>query len=125
MAAFLQVYDSRHLQADCQKPASALEPYTRQLSMGYLYLFLLIHTTVDTVVLYVFLWQGVVSFWNWAGRLNSSQRCSSVIVWLNVNGIGHMTKLLCDQLVKTVVCYYLQVASAVQLSVAWELSSDW
>ena len=62
MAAFLQVYDSRHLQADCQKPGSALEPYTQQLSMGYLYLFLLIHTTVDTVVLYVFLWQGVVSF---------------------------------------------------------------
>jgi len=39
MAAYRQVYDSRHLQADCQEPGSALEPYARQSSMGYLYLF--------------------------------------------------------------------------------------
>ena len=39
MAAYRPVYESRrHLQADCQDPGSALEPYTRQLSMGYLYL---------------------------------------------------------------------------------------
>ena len=31
------VYDSRHLQADCQEPASAPEPYARQSSMGYMY----------------------------------------------------------------------------------------
>ena len=35
MAAYHPVYDSRHLQADCQ---SASEPYTRQSSIGYLYL---------------------------------------------------------------------------------------
>jgi len=34
-----QVYDSRHLQADCREPGSALEPYARQSSMGYLYLY--------------------------------------------------------------------------------------
>jgi len=28
MAAYRQVYDSRHLQADCQEPGSVLEPYT-------------------------------------------------------------------------------------------------
>ena len=28
MAAYRRVYDSRHLQADCQKPGSAPEPYT-------------------------------------------------------------------------------------------------
>jgi len=28
MAAYRQVYDSRHLQADCQEPGSAPEPYT-------------------------------------------------------------------------------------------------
>ena len=33
-----QVYDSSHLQADCQEPRSAPEPYARQSSMGYLYL---------------------------------------------------------------------------------------
>jgi len=33
-----QVYDSSHLQADCQEPGSAPEPYARQSSMGYLYL---------------------------------------------------------------------------------------
>jgi len=38
MAAYSRVYDSRHLQADCQEPGSAPEPYARQSSMGYLYL---------------------------------------------------------------------------------------
>jgi len=38
MAAYRRVYDSRHLQADCQAPGSAPEPYARQSSMGYLYL---------------------------------------------------------------------------------------
>ena len=38
MAAYRQVYDSRHLQADCQETGSAPEPYARQSGMGYLYL---------------------------------------------------------------------------------------
>jgi len=38
MAACRRNYDSRHLQADCQEPGSAPEPYARQSSMGYLYL---------------------------------------------------------------------------------------
>jgi len=40
MAAYRRVYDSRHLQADCQEPGSAPEPCARQSSTGYLYLFL-------------------------------------------------------------------------------------
>ena len=40
MAAYRWVYDSLHLQIDCQELGSALEPYTRQFSMGYLYPFL-------------------------------------------------------------------------------------
>ena len=36
MAAYCRVYDSRHLQADCQKPGSAPEPYAQQSSVGYL-----------------------------------------------------------------------------------------
>jgi len=43
MAAYRRVYDSRHLQADCQEPGSAPEPYARQSSMGYLYLFTAVH----------------------------------------------------------------------------------
>ena len=39
MTAYLWVYDSCHLQADCQELGSAPEPYARQSSMGYLYLF--------------------------------------------------------------------------------------
>ena len=39
MAAYRWVYDSRHLQADCQEPESAPEPYARQSSTGCLYLF--------------------------------------------------------------------------------------
>jgi len=38
MAAYRQVYDSRHLQADCQELGSALEPYALQSSMGNLIL---------------------------------------------------------------------------------------
>ena len=30
MPAYRRVYDSRHLQADCQEPGSAPEPYARQ-----------------------------------------------------------------------------------------------
>jgi len=29
VAAYRRVYDSRHLQADCQEPGSAPEPYAR------------------------------------------------------------------------------------------------
>jgi len=39
MAAYRQVYDSRHLQVDYQEPGSAPEPYVRQSSIGYLYFF--------------------------------------------------------------------------------------
>jgi len=39
MAAYRRIYDSRHLQADCQELGSAPEPYARQSSMAYLYLF--------------------------------------------------------------------------------------
>ena len=39
MAAYRRVYDSRHLQADCQEAGSAPEPFARQSSIGYLYLF--------------------------------------------------------------------------------------
>ena len=30
MAAYCRVYDSRHLQADCKEPGSAVEPYAQQ-----------------------------------------------------------------------------------------------
>ena len=39
MAACCRVYDSRNLQADCQEPGSAPEPYAWQSSMGSVYLF--------------------------------------------------------------------------------------
>jgi len=38
MAAYRRVYDSRHLQADCQELGSAPEPYAGQSSMGYLFI---------------------------------------------------------------------------------------
>ena len=39
MAAYRQVYDSRHVhQADCQELGLAPEPYARQSSTSYLYL---------------------------------------------------------------------------------------
>ena len=41
MADYRRVYDSRNLQADCQEPGSAPEPYALYSSMGYIYLFTL------------------------------------------------------------------------------------
>ena len=35
MAAYRRIFDSSHLQADCQEPGSAPETYARQSSMGY------------------------------------------------------------------------------------------
>jgi len=43
MAAYRWVYDSRHLQVDCQEPGSAAEPYARQSSMDYIYLFMIMN----------------------------------------------------------------------------------
>ena len=37
MAAYRRVYDSRHLQADCQEPGSAQELYAQQLRKGCLF----------------------------------------------------------------------------------------
>jgi len=37
MAAYRRVYDSRHLQADCQEPGLARKPYARQSSLSSLY----------------------------------------------------------------------------------------
>jgi len=45
MAAYRQVYDSRHLQADCQGPESAPELYARQSSIRYLLPFILLYNT--------------------------------------------------------------------------------
>jgi len=50
MAAYRRVYDSHHLQADCQEPESAPEPYARQSSMGYVYLSLIYRTEPTTSV---------------------------------------------------------------------------
>ena len=38
MAAYRRVYDSCHLQAECQEPGSAPKPDARQSSIGHLYL---------------------------------------------------------------------------------------
>jgi len=51
MAAYRWVYDSRHLQADCQEPGSALEPYAWWSTMSYVYLLIgtrtLLHLHLD------------------------------------------------------------------------------
>jgi len=43
MADYRRVYESQHLQADCQEPGSASEPYIRQSSTGYLHLSTYLH----------------------------------------------------------------------------------
>jgi len=48
MAAYRRVYDSRYLQAECQVPGSAAEPYARYSSMGYLYFYTRVPNTLTT-----------------------------------------------------------------------------
>ena len=50
MAAYCWVHDSHHLQADCQEPGSTPEPYARQSSTGYLYLFFCQHHAFELLV---------------------------------------------------------------------------
>jgi len=50
MAAYRLVYDSRHLQANCQESGSATEPYAGQSSKGYLFVTILSQTvSVHTI----------------------------------------------------------------------------
>ena len=52
MAAYCWVYDSVQLQAECQEPGSAAEPYARQSSTGYLFISIGVSTQSSTVALY-------------------------------------------------------------------------
>jgi len=47
-----RVYNSHHLQADCQEPGSAPEPYAWYMSMGYLYLFISTLYSIKCMVVY-------------------------------------------------------------------------
>ena len=60
MAAYRRVYDSRHLQADCQEPGSAPEPYAsyRIVSMrgpNVLFVYFCIFSFFYIVFLFVYL----------------------------------------------------------------------
>ena len=67
MAAYRLVYDSCHLQADCQEPGSAPGPYAGQSTMGYFYLLAVI-TSVSRFSHSV-VRRGVQSFASWFARL--------------------------------------------------------
>jgi len=76
MVAYRRVYDSCHLQADCQELGLAPEPYARQWRMGYFYLFsasfesgslhsvcwLLNSWLCTTCVVFVYVYDGVFLF---------------------------------------------------------------
>jgi len=50
MAAYRRVYDSHHLQADCQELGSAPEPYVRESSMGYLYFLKIVSKFIEIIL---------------------------------------------------------------------------
>jgi len=82
MAAYRRVYDSRHLQADCQEPGWASEPYSRQPSMGYLYLFYVQRSDSGTGGVEL-LEQSEVAGDVWSGYARRhGQCCLSVCLWL-------------------------------------------
>jgi len=75
MAAYRRVYNSHHLQADCQEPGSAPEPYVWSLSMGYLYFFTLAGWSSRALTLLV----------GHHERASSLQKLSDgVLTWLSV-----------------------------------------
>jgi len=51
MAAYRRVYDSRHLQADCQEPGSSPEPYARYYRVWATFTFYHLRVTAVVVVL--------------------------------------------------------------------------
>jgi len=85
MAAYRRVYDSRHLQADCQEPGSAPEPYARQSSMGYLF-FLTVR------IRYVAADARDGDFWGgWVGRVNVLHFCILGSLLTGSAGGDHVT----------------------------------
>jgi len=75
MAAYRRVYDSRHLQADCQEPGTAPEPYARQSSMGYLSFFA-----------FFTCWGGSVAKWKWLACWTQAQKARVQIASATLSG---------------------------------------
>ena len=75
MAAYHRIYDSLHLQGDCQERVSAPEPYAWQSSMGYLYHFLVgldYRCRLGTTYFNMYVWFCGVEFCfvgDWLGRI--------------------------------------------------------
>ena len=86
MAAYYRVYDSRHLQADCQEPGSAPGPYARQSSMGYLYLLCLyccvfcVSAVSRPIKIYTNESNKVVRRTTW---LHGRERSRKIVCWTN------------------------------------------
>jgi len=55
MAAYRRVYDSRHLQADCQEPGPAPEPYALEYGLPLSFYFILVFTITLYALLLVVL----------------------------------------------------------------------
>ena len=62
MAAYRQVYDSHHLQADCQVPGSAPEPYTLCYRVWATFTFFTTNFTNDFYDCYDYLGRNEVAF---------------------------------------------------------------
>jgi len=80
MAAYRRVYDSRHLQADCQELGSTPEPSAWQSSTGYLYFFYLTCGRLKTALS------------SHDTPISILVLCRAVVFWLS----GSSTGLLCQ-----------------------------
>ena len=88
MAAYRRAYDSLHLQADCQEPGSTPEPYARQSSMGYVYVFTCKYRVVSC--------SHRISFLD-CGRCTWFERISMAVILLNCVTLGMFQP--CDDIV--------------------------
>jgi len=119
MAAYHQVYGSRHLQADCQEPGLAPEPYARQSSMGYLYLLVYAVEVVGESCACIY--TDCRLYWEWMTFMRPlmSTFSTSLLLWLCCCSIV-LTVNVCEPLVRSSL--YQRVTERAS---EWLLNKQW
>ena len=139
MAAYRRVYDSHHLQTDCQEPGSAQEPYARQSNMSYLYLFYRLRNGLNHLQWcdFVYAWFPVClfnpAFRGWQNPINGSRddkyQLSLIDLRDRIMLYTELITITCDKLQRSSVgarrCCQLSWPTTVQFITLWASYLSW